>query len=872
MRSAVASVLFLGVIGCVDPSSTTCSDGRVCPEGTTCAELVSATGDPNRCVDPAAISACSGVAALDVCDYPGLESGACYTTTQGRVCLPSGCGNFLVDKGESCDDGNANVGDGCSAACTSNETCGNGVVDPLAVTSEGTFTLDEVCDDSNLGSHDGCTSICGNEGPRWMQVDRTVPRINVGGAITFDPLRQRLVLFGGHTSTYSGCNLEIAGSVRELWESADGITWVEATPTIGPTPRRFHMIAYDGNTNRVIVFGGEAGSRLNDTWAWDGTSWTKLAPPASPSPRSESAMAYDSRRKRVVLFGGFADNPDPTSSVPVESDETWEWDGTTWQRIMTPTTPAGRHRHAMVYDPFRGVIVLAGSNNNPSALDPKVDTWEYDGTDWKQVATSTTTPKVDIMGFDTINRRAIAYAKPPAGGARSTYAWDGVSWTSLGQQQPGGGLEGASMTTDPRGRVVLYGGVTFGNPSPNCTSKKYDTWLWNGSTWAKTPPPSPSWREGAAAAYDLDLHRIVVVGGENFATGLNQTWEFDGTGWKLFDLQPWSAGRFNAVMAYDGGRKEMVLYGGQTDYSGTTLLGGTFVRSGTTWTEKFPGSSPGGRAQQAMAYDASRGQLIFFGGFIEASPYYANDTWQWDGTNWTKLTPAHAPPARGRAAIAYDPLRGNLVMFGGFGAAGVLDDTWVWDGADWIEQTPSNRPPRRQSAGLAWDPARRRLVLAAGSATTVNFDDAWEWDGNNWTEVVATTRPPGRARHVTVPTLDGSGIYIMGGLYEPGEPFDTWQLRWEAPGAYEYCAMPADNDGDSLRGCADVDCWATCTPLCLPGTTCDASAPRCGDGMCNPTLENCRNCVEDCPTCAAFCGDTFCDSGENTSSCPGDCP
>jgi cysteine-rich repeat protein len=42
-------------------------------------------------------------------------------------------------------------GDGCSADCRSDETCGNGVVD--TATGEG-------CDDGNLASGDGCTSTC----------------------------------------------------------------------------------------------------------------------------------------------------------------------------------------------------------------------------------------------------------------------------------------------------------------------------------------------------------------------------------------------------------------------------------------------------------------------------------------------------------------------------------------------------------------------------------------------------------------------------------------------------------------------------------------------------------------------------------------
>ena len=46
-----------------------------------------------------------------------------------------GCGKGIVDSQlkEVCDDGNAVVGDGCSYECRSDETCGNGYVDPIEI-------------------------------------------------------------------------------------------------------------------------------------------------------------------------------------------------------------------------------------------------------------------------------------------------------------------------------------------------------------------------------------------------------------------------------------------------------------------------------------------------------------------------------------------------------------------------------------------------------------------------------------------------------------------------------------------------------------------------------------------------------------------
>ena len=63
------------------------------------------------------------------------------------------CGNGVVDvvTGEQCDDGNVAAGDGCGSTC-SIETCGNGIVDP-----------GEICDDGNNISGDNCSADCASD-------------------------------------------------------------------------------------------------------------------------------------------------------------------------------------------------------------------------------------------------------------------------------------------------------------------------------------------------------------------------------------------------------------------------------------------------------------------------------------------------------------------------------------------------------------------------------------------------------------------------------------------------------------------------------------------------------------------------------------
>ena len=67
-----------------------------------------------------------------------------------------------------------------------------------------------------------------------------------------------------------------------------------------------------------------------------------------------------------------------------------------------------------------------------------------------------------------------------------------------------------------------------------------------------------------------------------------------------------------------------------------------------------------------MAYDPGTGQLVLFGGYDGG---FLDDTWTWNGSTWTQMTPATSPPARDSASMAYDPGTGQLVLFGGWDEA-----------------------------------------------------------------------------------------------------------------------------------------------------------------------------------------------------------
>jgi hypothetical protein len=173
---------------------------------------------------------------------------------------------------------------------------------------------------------------------------------------------------------------------------------------------------------------------------------------------------------------------------------------------------------------------------------------------------------------------------------------------------------------------------------------------------------------------------------------------------------------------------------------------------------------------------------------------------------------------------------------------------------------------------MGWDPRRHRIVMFGG-ATGVNTSTAtgetWEWDGTAWTVLDAGAGPSPRFDAAMFATQDGS-LTVFGGTVPPFTTNDQWRLVWENTSLPETCAVPLDLDGDGLTGCDDPDCYYVCNPTCMPGTTCDATQPHCGDGKCDP-LETCRMCPGDCGACPAVCGDSFCDPGETAANCPGDC-
>jgi len=300
-----------------------------------------------------------------------------------------------------------------------------------------------------------------------------------------------------------------------------------------------------------------------------------------------------------------------------------------------------------------------------------------------------------------------------------------ASWVQASPAQSPPAREFAVMTYDSLRNVT----VLFGGGAGNNTYYFTDTWEWNGAAWTqKFPAQSPPGVVGAAMAYDSIRGRSVLFGGAQYNGSPSGTWEWDGTTWTQRFPSVSPPNRVWTAMAFDSKRGRMILFGGQ-------VIGATYDDTwefdGANWTRMLPASAPAPRYGDAMAYDSVRGKVVLFGG--RGLNSRLADTWEWDGTNWTQSSPTTAPYARFWHSMAFDSKQGKTVLFGGDhvrpNALGPIDDTWLWDGSQWTQVLPSASPSPRAEQTMVYDSARERTILFGGSQEAVPpivFGDTWE--------------------------------------------------------------------------------------------------------------------------------------------------
>lgn len=457
--------------------------------------------------------------------------------------------------------------------------------------------------------------------------------------------------------------------------------------------------------------------------------------------------------------------------------DTWTWSGSQWQRLAvvgTAAVPAARTEHVLVHDPVRAQFVLFGGRGANGDLG---DTWVHANGQWTRVvpAASPQARSGHAAAFHPASGRVVVFGGRFNQQLRDdTWTWDGAAWTQqVASVRPAARSHAALAQAQGSSALVLFGGS-------GATGDLGDTWEWSASTWtSRSPAAAPPARARAVLVAAAAPAAVLLAGGES-ASGLRgDAWQWDGTAWTASPVHDLPVATAGAAATVDGGGA-VRLVGGRTATGPTSVLRG---HTGTAWSELAGESAPPARLDAASAWDPVRGEWLVFGGeALDGS--LLQDLWRWDGTRWARATTAAGPQARRGSVLAHDPVSGAMILFGGYGLTALnslpvaLADTWRWDGIAWSQLSPTATPPARgHAAACAMPGAASPGVLLVGGADTalVSMGDAWRWDGSNW---VQQALPPLRARHGHGMALDTTRaeVVLFGGRSALGIEADTWSF------------------------------------------------------------------------------------------------
>ena len=588
---------------------------------------------------------------------------------------------------------------------------------------------------------------------------RSYPRM------AFDAAAGEMILFGG-TSPYDG-GTKMSYDSNETW-SWNGTRWVQRVPAHTPPARAAQAMTYDSTRGRIVMFGGrqmkgiavaasdiEPITTVRDTWVYDNNDWTEVQTGSAPSARLLASMAYDSLRDRVVLYGGTSVNADGITSTPLY--DTWEFDGTDWRQIDNESVKVGRP--LLVYDKARSQTILVGSDTELKPHMYRLDT----GTNkWVEM----TPEKLP----DCVNESTMAYQEHDAsivltGGVCSlatsfddkTWRWNGSTWAEVKTTVISRGTGMAFAYDSLRFATVMYGGNDALETRPRAT-----TWLFRDSEWKFAFSNSrPNGRSQFVFTGDPVTKQVWLWGGVNEYGGNYNTdlWAYRGGQWYMPIVKDEPASCDSPLSAYDVDRGKLVM----ACWPAASLDVEIFELDSATATFKQVATTkkkPDARRQAALVYDESLKKIVLFGGYDGSD--FKDDTWLWNGTDWTEVT-KDKPPNRSLHAMWYDPLAKKTILYGGIGREDIdekvkrFSDMWAFNGTGWSKLNPSSSPGERLGAQYAVDPASGRLILFGGlrhevtdpkTNTAVQFyeNDTWEWNGaaSSWTKLTPEKSPSAR--------------------------------------------------------------------------------------------------------------------------------
>lgn len=193
------------------------------------------------------------------------------------------------------------------------------------------------------------------DGKNWKHVTPKAewsPRA-AAGAVVF---KDRMWILGGTENYYFGDDSHLK---NDVWSSADGQHWTQATAAAPWSPRSYLQAAVLGDKMYVIAGGNYVPTyhAKNDVWSsTDGVNWTleNDNPPFHPR-LWFSAVTY---RDHLWVIGGWSNNPSRNWG------DTWySADGKNWKELKSNVVWKARHEHSTYV--FQDKIWVAAGHAMP---------------------------------------------------------------------------------------------------------------------------------------------------------------------------------------------------------------------------------------------------------------------------------------------------------------------------------------------------------------------------------------------------------------------------------------------------------------------------------------------------------------------------
>ncbi|MCB9882070.1 MAG: hypothetical protein H6834_09785 [Planctomycetes bacterium] len=283
-----------------------------------------------------------------------------------------------------------------------------------------------------------------------------------------------IYLYGGQVGTTTV-------GYDDLW-SFDGTNWTLITPSgASAGPRSNPGVAWDASRQVLVVYGGMGdpwGTRSDETWEWSATTgWTQMSPAVTPGARWLFNMVYVPGLGCVFHGGNWVN---PTTGTAEADNSTWAYDGLNWNLLST-SGPA-RHNGKLLYRFAQNDLIYFGGVTNGSSTS-LAETWRLDlltGT-WSQIVTATlpisntATGGPGLVGagacIDEVTGKIIVHGGQGNGGPPSSATWefDGTDWKDVTWAASSPGVRNFDLVWLPAATKAYTGCGNFSGTARNYT-------------------------------------------------------------------------------------------------------------------------------------------------------------------------------------------------------------------------------------------------------------------------------------------------------------------------------------------------------------------------------------------------------------------